>query len=357
MRKHWYFVGGENNRTKTTVWIEGVGNINNFTRSSEAGIYGGISYILCFEENGQLVYQNPQYNDCYINISVSAQNISITDSLNRWNIGLNCVNEGPFQPYNYWKTSILHVEGDTVMNGKQYCKLLVCSDSLCIDESVKAYIREDSGKVFLADKTREFILYDFNLKQGDSLVMYYLWDERNSNPLFIQVDSVKSGIFQDQKERIIQYVTVYAYHYRESSFNDVIVEGIGSMRFGLEYPVNLFLTGATGCNPNLLCFYTDKNLVYTNPEFNDCYITTGISQFHKTPELVKVISAQNGILVLELTSSVSGTIFIFNMLGEIVSQKKILDSTSQLYVPGTGIYLYRFVSDDGQIQTGKTFIH
>jgi hypothetical protein len=357
MRKHWYFVGVEHYSSKTTLWIEGVGNKNNFTRSSEVGITGGTSSILCFEENDQLVYQNPQYNDCYINSSVSAQNISITDSLNRWNIGLNCVSEEPIDPYNRWSTYFEHIEGDTIINEMHYKRLVHCLDSMCVNKSFKSFIREDSGKVFLADKTREFILYDFNLKQGDSLVMYYLWDERNSNPLFIQVDSVKSGIFQDQKERIIQYVTVYAYHYRESSFNDVIVEGIGSMRFGLEYPINLFLTGATGCNPNLLCFYTDKNLVYTNPEFNDCYITTGISQFHKTPELVKVISAPNGMLVLELTSSVSGKIFIFNLLGEIVSQKKILDSTSQLYVPGTGIYLYRFVSDDGQIQTGKTFIH
>jgi hypothetical protein len=266
------------------------------------------------------------------------------------------VSEEPIDPYNRWSTYFEHIEGDTIINEMHYKRLVHCLDSMCVNKSFKSFIREDSGKVFLADKTREFILYDFNLKQGDSLVMYYLWDERNSNPLFIQVDSVKSVIFQDQTERIIQHVTVYAYHYRESSFKDVLVEGIGSMRFGLEFPISLFVTGTTGCYPNLLCFYTDKNLVYTNPEFNDCYITTGISQFHEKPELVKVFSAPNGMLVLELTSSVSGTIFIFNMLGEIVSQKKILDSTSQLYMPGTGIYLYRFVSDDGQIQSGKTFI-
>jgi hypothetical protein len=288
--------------------------------------------------------------------SLASQNISITDSLNRWNIGLNCVSEEPIDLYNRWSTYFEHIEGDTTINGKYYKRLVHCLDSMCVNKSFKSFIREDSGKVFLADATREFILYDFNLKQGDSLVMYYLRDEKNANPLFIQVDSVKSGIFHDQKERIMQYVTVSAYHYRESSFKDVLVEGMGSMRFGLEFPVSLFVTGSSQCYPNLLCFYTDKNLVYTNPEFNDCYITTGIAQFHKKPELIKVFSAPNGILVLELTSSDTGTIFIFNLLGEMVCQKRILDSTSQFYMPGTGIYLYRFVSDDGQIQSGKTII-
>lgn len=332
------------------IWIEGVGSEMGLLRDIITG--GSMMFSCCFVNEEQL-YHNPDFADCFFEGNAK---ISITDTLNRWNIGLNCVSEEPIDPYNRWSTYFEHIEGDTIINEMHYKRLVHCLDSMCVNKSFKSFIREDSGKVFLADKTREFILYDFNLKQGDSLVMYYLWDERNSNPLFIQVDSVKSVIFQDQTERIIQHVTVYAYHYRESSFKDVLVEGIGSMRFGLEFPISLFVTGTTGCYPNLLCFYTDKNLVYTNPEFNDCYITTGISQFHEKPELVKVFSAPNGMLVLELTSSVSGTIFIFNMLGEIVSQKKILDSTSQLYMPGTGIYLYRFVSDDGQIQSGKTFI-
>jgi hypothetical protein len=310
-------------------------------------------FSCCFLKDEQL-YHNPDFEDCFF--EGNANTISITDKLNRWNIGLNCVSEEPIDPYNRWSTYFEHIEGDTIINEKHYKRLVHCLDSMCVNKSFKSFIREDSGKVFLADKTREFILYDFNLKQGDSLVMYYLWDERNSNPLFIQVDSVKSGIFQDQKERIMQYVTVYAYHYRESSFNDILVEGIGSMRFGLEFPGNLFITGSSQCYPNLLCFYVDKNLVYTNPEFNDCYITTGINQVQVKPGLVNVFSAPNGILVVELTSSVSGKIFVFNTLGEIVSQKKILDSTSQFCMPGTGVYLYRFVSDDGQIQTGKTFI-
>jgi hypothetical protein len=356
VRKCWYFskLGGYS--PISTVWIDGIGQMGYFIRPTEMDITGAFVELLCFHEKGNLVYQNPQYNDCYINTSISAQNISITDSLNRWNIGLNCVRYEPIDPYNRWSTYFVHIEGDTVMNNKHYKKLFHCADSTCINKDFKSYIREDSGKVFLANKTRELILYDFNLNKGDSLVMYFLRDDMDSNPLFIQIDSVKTGIFQDQKERLMQFVSVSDNYNLESSFEDVLVEGIGSLRFGLEYPGNLFFTGANGCYANLLCFYTDKNLVYSNPEFNDCHITTGINQLQVKPVFVNVFSAQNGILVVELTSSVPGTIFVFNTLGDLVSQEKILDSTSQFCMQGSGVYLYRFVSNDGRVQTGKVFI-
>ncbi len=286
---------------------------------------------------------------------LTAQSISITDSLNRWNIGLNCVSHEPIDPYNKWSTYFVHIEDDTVMNNKHYKKLFHCADSTYVNKDFKSYIREDSGKVFLANKSRELILYDFNLKEGDSLVMYFLWDDMDSNPLFIQVDSVKTAIFQDQKERLMQFVSVYDYRNRDHSINDVLVEGIGSLQFGLEYPVSLFITGGS-CIRRLLCFSMNNNLVYTNPEFNDCYITTGVNQIQVKPELVNVFSAPNGILVVDLTSSVSGKIFFFNTLGKLVSQEKILDSTSQFCMPGSGVYLYRFVSENGQVQTGKVFI-
>lgn len=291
-----------------------------------------------------------------LTIKLSGQNFSFTDSLNRWNIGLNCISEEPIDPYNKWSTYFVHIEGDTLINNKHFKKLFHCADSTCINKDFKSFIREDSGKVFLADKTRELLLYDINLKQDDSLVMYFLWDDRNSAPVFIQIDSVKTSIFQNQMERIIQYVTVHDYNYREYSFNDTFVEGIGSLWFGLEYPINLFVTGGAGCYQNLLCFSMNDNLVYTNPEFNGCYITTGNNQVQLKPELVNVISAPNGILVIELTSSVLGTIFVFNMLGEIVNQEKILDSTSQFCMPEAGVYLYRFVTGDGRVQSGKVFI-
>ena len=350
LRSKWDFFG------KNT---EKLGNQYYFFPTNQLECDGGCPQPLrCYSDKDLEYHYYYSWWPCdtlYTYSEIPAQNISITDSLNRWNIGLNCISEEPIDPYNRWSTYFVHIEGDTVMNEKHYKRLVHCIDSMCIKKSYKSFIREDSGKVFLADKNREHILYDFNLKQGDTLAMYFLWDIMETEPLYVLIDSVRTGIFQDQKERIFQYVSVYP-KYWENSFNDVLMEGIGSLRFGLEYPGNLFITGATQCYPNFLCFYSDDNLVNSNPEFNDCYITTGINQVQLKPELVNVFSAQNGILVAELSSSVPGTIFVFNSLGELVSQGKILNSTSRFCMPGSGVYLYRFVSDNGRTQTGKVLI-
>ena len=69
LRKHWYLypVHAEEDTIKEwykTLWVEGVGQINYFP--SNVGVnYGAKLFPLCFEENGQQVYQNPDYNTCF----------------------------------------------------------------------------------------------------------------------------------------------------------------------------------------------------------------------------------------------------------------------------------------------------
>jgi len=75
VRKLIYFHSKEQSNLHT-IWINGVGQNGNITRSSEAGVTGGFNSILCFEENGQLVYQNPQFNNCYINSEAPANTSS-----------------------------------------------------------------------------------------------------------------------------------------------------------------------------------------------------------------------------------------------------------------------------------------
>jgi hypothetical protein len=56
----------------TKLWIEGIGFPNNPTRNSDYFLDGGFQSLLCFEEEGNLVYQYPEYNTCYVN-TTSAQ--------------------------------------------------------------------------------------------------------------------------------------------------------------------------------------------------------------------------------------------------------------------------------------------
>lgn len=286
------------------------------------------------------------------------QNISVLDPSLKWNIGNHCVDEGPFNPYDKWSTSFLHTEGDTLMNGKHYKKLISCTDSLCSKKSLKSYIREDARQVFLANKTEELVHFDFNLQKGDTMIMQLFKRGDFIIRYYIRIDSVKTLLWPDQKVRIAQYTTVFSYYNskRGNSLNDVFVEGIGSLRFGLEYPMNLFITGSTQCYPTLLCFYSGGNLTYSNPEINTCYLSTGLLEL-KQPKLVQVSSNSHGILEIQLAEAKSGKLFVFDINGKLVLGQPVNSSGTLFCIPSSGFYLFRFVSDKGQVQTGKILVN
>ena len=288
------------------------------------------------------------------------QNVSVLDPSLKWNIGSHCVDEGPFNPYNYWKTSFLHTEGDTLMNEKHYKRLISCADSLCGKQSLKSYIREDAGQVYLANKTEELLQFDFNLQKGDTMIMQLFKRGDIITRYFIRIDSVKTLLWPDQKIRITQYATVFSYynskHEEGYSLNDVFVEGIGSLKYGLEYPMNLFVTGNTQCYPTLLCCHSGTILLYTEPTINSCYLSTGLLELQQ-PNLVQVTANKPGMLAIQLTEAEAGKLFVFDTNGKLILGQSVNRSGTQFCLPSTGIYIFRFVSDKGKVQTGKVLVN
>jgi hypothetical protein len=65
-RKHFYLSYFEDGQyISSFTWIEGIGSVwglNNPIVPSEE--FGGESFLLCVHENGELVYQNPEFNTC-----------------------------------------------------------------------------------------------------------------------------------------------------------------------------------------------------------------------------------------------------------------------------------------------------
>lgn len=77
IRKHWYLnpihaAADSVNEFYSTLWVEDVGQIDFFPHNT-SGDTGATSYLLCFTEDGQMVYQNPLYNTC---VYTSTENIS-----------------------------------------------------------------------------------------------------------------------------------------------------------------------------------------------------------------------------------------------------------------------------------------
>lgn len=91
VKKIWYLHSPQYASSKT-IWVEGVGSMGFLTSSTEAGVMGGSSSLLCFSENGEKVYQDPKYSSCYVNIT-SAPTIESQKKL----IGLFPSGEGLLQ--------------------------------------------------------------------------------------------------------------------------------------------------------------------------------------------------------------------------------------------------------------------
>ncbi len=62
-RKKYWLSNGE-------IWIEGIGSTLGILRRNMIGYVGATFWLLCAYEDEQLVYQNPDYNTCYIQTSV-----------------------------------------------------------------------------------------------------------------------------------------------------------------------------------------------------------------------------------------------------------------------------------------------
>lgn len=86
IRKHWFFNQYGPYPYNCLTWIEGVGNLNNF--NYQFCLNSLAESLLCFYENDNVVYNNPNYPDCYVLTSSevlmnsSNTNISIMPSDN-----------------------------------------------------------------------------------------------------------------------------------------------------------------------------------------------------------------------------------------------------------------------------------
>jgi hypothetical protein len=58
------------------IWIEGIGSNRGILESGTANYIGGWRWLLCFYQNEELVYMNPNYNSCFLFTEIEEVNKS-----------------------------------------------------------------------------------------------------------------------------------------------------------------------------------------------------------------------------------------------------------------------------------------
>ena len=289
----------------------------------------------------------------------SYPNESFIDSLKTWNIAYNFVNSGAIDPHDYWTTESYKMVDNVKVNNINYKKMVSYNDSIAQQEKFKFYVREDSiGKIYYANDETEFVAFDFNLNVGDSMLIIptHQGIMLTSN-FWAKIDSI-ANIHLNGISYKAQYLTIKNYDHPESDFfNDIWINEIGSLTYGLFYPV-MGITASRYVAPRLLCVSKNEILLYKNPEFDACYINTktAVTTLENQAKLIEVFSCDVGTLMVKSPNQQQGKFTLYNTEGKQLIKQNINAIETQICLPQSGVFIYQFTSNKGEVQSGKVMV-
>lgn len=193
-------------------------------------------------------------------ISTSGQNqLPLVQEDNEWNVLIVHDQNSNFDTTCFTRT--FKIIGDTNINNQTYKKIYESDEDLPVNWDYHGSLREEDEKVWVIrkNKNQESLIYDFDLSVGDTIT--WLWD-----PMIIDSIIYKPINNEDRKH-------IY-FSYQDSTLREVWIEGIGSNRGLLSSGTGF----AVGGRSWLLCMKKAGNLIYMNPDYNNCFIETGISE-------------------------------------------------------------------------------
>jgi len=107
----------------------------------------------------------------------------------------------------------------------------------------------------------------------------------------------------------------------------------------------------------LICFEEQGELIYHNTTYSGCFINSAES-IQNSDELVRVFSPGSEWIVVQIHApdTQPGTFSLYTPIGKRILKCPLTAPETTLCAPGTGLYLYRFVSEKGGVQSGKVVV-
>ncbi len=273
-------------------WIEGVGSTFGFLNSGSEGMGGAFITLLCYHENGNLIWDNEEFDDCVMNSDGAPATFAPQGA------------EWYFDVFNPWSThpeyQRFFVEGDTIIQGHQ-CSII---DQRFVDTGHDGgeYVYEEDNKVYWFNPTTNAFttLYDFDAEAGES------WDyEVGDCTHQVIVDSVGSATWNGHT-----YRTQWVRYYEENLpiyYSGKIMEGIGYERglFPSVYVCNGWEIFDASEIEYLRCYVNDGEMLYHEGGY-DCEQTTVTPPSH--PEWYYEIQNENGSITYQYMYQAGDTI-------------------------------------------------
>ena len=224
-------------------WIEGVGSSYGFLNSGYENWMGSFVHLLCYHENGNLVWDNEEFDDCVMNSD--GEPASFAPHGAEWYFNVFSFMNSPITYYR------MAVEGDTLIQGHQ-CSVI--TRQYLGGNGDKQYVYEENNKVYWYNATLDAFttLYDFDAEEGESWICHI-----DSCSYEVTVQSVEQVTWGGRTYRVQNITSV------EGEFYERIIEGIGSVRGLFPYPYAC--VGDIYCGPEpdyLRCYLVDGEMLY-----------------------------------------------------------------------------------------------
>jgi len=206
----------------------------------------------------------------------------------------------------YFANKTYSVTGDTTINSSIYKSIYVTNDSIFnpFESDYFCAVRELNNKWFFvpADSTREFMLYDFDVKNGDTVIINNPWVEGEMELIVSNVDSIELNDTYYKRIDLGFYLSQNRFY-----ISDHWIKGIGSTQ-------GIHLSGLrmVDAGYQLLCFHRNDTLIYLDSPDGTCgYLSTGIKtnsifsdiKLSPNPALNQLNVISNHDLVVEIKDS------------------------------------------------------
>jgi hypothetical protein len=254
---------------------------------------------------------------------------------NSWSVLYESSGPPPATTYTY------AISGDTLINQIEYKKLYMSSQQEPNEWKLDWAVREeDDRKVYVWSfhLMEEWLMYDFAAAVGDTFTI--LPADPN---LYLVIDSITITEINGS-ERSKFWLTIME-NGTPSPFMDepeTWIEGIGSNK-GIVHSGSSAFIGAAHW---LTCKWENEELVYLNPDYDSCYITTvsvkemGVSRFQLFPNPT---TAQAWLQLPENTPLAQVQIELFNTTGRLLHKVQPTGQFHKIDVAHLpkGLYLVR----------------
>jgi hypothetical protein len=248
------------------------------------------------------------------------------------------------EQYRYERLAL--TEQDTIIDGKSYKKLYSFTEREFDIETATFVcgIRENENKqVFVASyhNQQEFLLYDFSLTEGDSI----LAESNGEYDLYFNVTDVDTIDYNGVERRKI---TLQFYNYAWVTW----IEGIGNIE-GLLMDWRSY-TMAMDPMPNvrLRCYEYNEECLYSDFSFDesiyDCYtpLYTGLEENETQNNILLYPNPAKERLYIN-TSIPIKQMTICNLLGQEIQKYNNLETTSSINISGLneGVYFVKIYTE------------